>query len=209
MAEQKAPPRIWIRPSSAEYSTLPSNFDEDDIEYVRADTVRTAAPAAADVCCTLAGPGRGDCLHFVGLPGKSIPGQHDGPDDTVDAYGRPNGWCFYCWLSYRLEQLQAKLAAPAAPVCVKCGHARSLRVRGKCLRWESDADKPCECECEFPPSETLRAALAEIPKYSKRVSDGSAEARDYFEVVDVMRVVDQVLAAATQPEDETLATNRD
>lgn len=41
--------------------------------------------------CRLAGPGRGDCENEVGLPGKSVPGQHDGDDDTVDVYGRPNG----------------------------------------------------------------------------------------------------------------------
>lgn len=40
-------------------------------------------------CCEFAVPGRGDCEHFVGLPGRSIPGEHDGPDDTVDAYGKP------------------------------------------------------------------------------------------------------------------------
>ena len=50
--------------------------------------------------CKLSGPGRGDCENFVGLPGKSIPGQHDGPDDTVDVYGIPNGWCDYCWQPY-------------------------------------------------------------------------------------------------------------
>ena len=47
--------------------------------------------------CLLAAPNRGDCHHFIGLPGRSIPGQHDGPDDTMDVYGRPNGWCQVCW----------------------------------------------------------------------------------------------------------------
>ena len=56
--------------------------------------------------CFLSGPGRGDCEHFVGLPGKSIPGQHDGPDDTVDHYGKPNGWCWSCWKSYRIAILE-------------------------------------------------------------------------------------------------------
>lgn len=53
--------------------------------------------------CTYADSGRGDCDHFLGLPGKSIPGQHDGPDDTVDEYGKPNGWCWSCWKSYQIE----------------------------------------------------------------------------------------------------------
>jgi len=60
--------------------------------------------------CRFAGPGRGDCAHFIGLPGKSIPGQHDGPDDTVDAYGQPNGWCDYCWLSHQLMMAKAKIS---------------------------------------------------------------------------------------------------
>jgi len=58
--------------------------------------------------CGFAGPGRGDCEHFLGLPGKTIPGQHDGPDDTVDAYGKPNGWCWYCWLSHKLAKAEAE-----------------------------------------------------------------------------------------------------
>lgn len=63
------------------------------------------------VGCTLAGPGRGDCAHFVGLPGHSIPGQHDGPDDTVDVYGKPNGWCWSCWKDHKLTLLRAELEA--------------------------------------------------------------------------------------------------
>jgi hypothetical protein len=53
--------------------------------------------------CLFAVPGVGDCEHAVGLPGKSIPGRHDGPDDTVDEYGRPNGWCEVCWLRHQLQ----------------------------------------------------------------------------------------------------------
>lgn len=59
--------------------------------------------------CTLAGPGRGDCEHAVGLPGESIPGQHDGDDDTVDVYGKPNGWCWSCWKDYRIRELEKEL----------------------------------------------------------------------------------------------------
>lgn len=56
--------------------------------------------------CYFAGPDRGDCEHFVGLPGKSIPNQHDGDDDTVDLYGKPNGWCWFCWHSHEIRRLQ-------------------------------------------------------------------------------------------------------
>lgn len=59
--------------------------------------------------CTLAKTGRGDCENFVGLPGESIPNQHDGDNDTVDVYGKPNGWCWSCWKSYRIKELEAEL----------------------------------------------------------------------------------------------------
>jgi len=56
--------------------------------------------------CLLSGPDRGDCEHYVGLPGISIPDQHDGPDDTFDAYGKPNGWCWLCWNQYKIRELE-------------------------------------------------------------------------------------------------------
>jgi hypothetical protein len=59
--------------------------------------------------CVLAGPGRGDCENSVGLPGQSVPGQHDGDDDTVDACGKPNGWCWPCWKSRQIAQLQSEI----------------------------------------------------------------------------------------------------
>jgi len=59
-------------------------------------------------CCMFAGPGRGDCENSVGLPGESIPEQHDGDDDTVDVYGKPNGWCWACWNGKRIRELEAR-----------------------------------------------------------------------------------------------------
>lgn len=56
--------------------------------------------------CYFATSGRGDCYNYVGLPGRSIPGRHDGYDDTVDHYGKPNGWCWSCWKSRQLEKAQ-------------------------------------------------------------------------------------------------------
>lgn len=58
--------------------------------------------------CLLSGPGRGDCEHFIGFPGLVIEGQHDGPS-TEDEYGKPNGWCWYCWLSYKLHKAELML----------------------------------------------------------------------------------------------------
>ena len=85
----------------------------DSIAKEAADALAAANKRIAELeCndgggCTLSGPGRGDCEHAVGLPGKSIPGQHDGQDDTVDAYGKPNGWCWSCWKSKRIAELEA------------------------------------------------------------------------------------------------------
>jgi hypothetical protein len=59
--------------------------------------------------CTLAGPGRGDCAHFIGLPGESIPNQHDGADDTLDVYGKPNGWCWSCWKDQKIARAESAL----------------------------------------------------------------------------------------------------
>lgn len=61
--------------------------------------------------CSFAYSGRGDCSHAVGLPGESIPDQHDGPDDTVDHYGKPNGWCWQCWKSHQIEHQQMAVTA--------------------------------------------------------------------------------------------------
>jgi len=61
--------------------------------------------------CQLTKPGRGDCEHFIGLPGISISGQHDGPDDTKDCYDKPNGWCWACWRSYENSRLRTLVAS--------------------------------------------------------------------------------------------------
>lgn len=92
--------------------------------------------------CTLAGPGRGDCEHAVGLPGKSIPGQHDGQDDTVDAYGKPNGWCWSCWKSKRIAELEAVEEMRDQEIAVireKHGDALGkLDVAREALQWIND-----------------------------------------------------------------------
>jgi hypothetical protein len=62
-----------------------------------------------DPHCYFAGPNRGDCTHFIGLPGLDQDVDHDGPR-TEDEYGKPNGWCWFCWQSHRIEVLQAALA---------------------------------------------------------------------------------------------------
>lgn len=52
--------------------------------------------------CTRCKPGEGDCLHFVGLPAVLN-------EDNTDVYGKPHGWCWYCWLGYRLERANEEL----------------------------------------------------------------------------------------------------
>lgn len=57
--------------------------------------------------CLFSDPGRGDCEHSVGLPGRRIIG--DGTDDTIDEYGRPNGWCEVCWRGRQIQFLEHAL----------------------------------------------------------------------------------------------------
>ncbi len=92
--------------------------------------------------CTLAEPGRGDCEHAVGLPGHSIPGQHDGPDDTVDAYGKPNGWCWSCWKSHKIGRLENEIEHTALILdyhtnIERPGYTLSGRVRQLCDDFEA------------------------------------------------------------------------
>ncbi len=46
--------------------------------------------------CAYAGPKRGDCYHFTGLPkGKN--------QNNFNAWGLPNDWCWHCWNHYRMD----------------------------------------------------------------------------------------------------------
>ena len=76
-----------------------------EVERLRTEVERLRR----DGSCRYAGPQRGDCEHYIGLPGHSIPGQHDGDDDTVDHYGKPNGWCWFCWHAHQREGLRRQL----------------------------------------------------------------------------------------------------
>jgi len=66
--------------------------------------------------CLLAGPGRGDCDHFVGLSETE-------DEATVDEYGRPHGWCQICWCGVQIQRLHAARAAAFAEAA---GVAREL-----------------------------------------------------------------------------------
>lgn len=87
---------------------IDNNATIDDLRTQLAAAQAEVKRLRTDPRCLLARPGRGDCEHFIGLPGQSIPGQHDGPD-TEDAYGKPNGWCWFCWNSYQLDRKQKEV----------------------------------------------------------------------------------------------------
>ncbi len=80
--------------------------DGPSFDYLSARAKELCRKLLSGGGCYFATGGRGDCYHYVGLPGRSVPGQHDGDDDTVDHYGKPNGWCWSCWKSRRLEKMQ-------------------------------------------------------------------------------------------------------
>lgn len=87
----------------------------------RIDSARLSNPDKSIRGCLLSKLGRGDCEHAVGLPGKSIPGRHDGPDDTLDEYDRPNGWCEVCWRGRQIQLLEFALAVKTAKSKAKIG----------------------------------------------------------------------------------------
>lgn len=91
-------------------------------DYQRSSKIAAEVPAIKStddsrhdpgIGCMRPGPG-GDCEHYIGLPGKSI-GHPDKPaDDTVDEYGKPNGWCWSCWKSHQIMKMGAKISASEA-----------------------------------------------------------------------------------------------
>jgi hypothetical protein len=105
--------------------------------------------------CSYAGPSRGDCEHFVGLPGKSIPNQHDGKDDTVDCYGKPNGWCWQCWKSYQHQQYENRIKEleEALEKILLCSDAPSCHrivehLQAELEKWERPFDQERLDACE-------------------------------------------------------------
>jgi len=53
--------------------------------------------------CLFAGPGRGDCHNFLGLP-------HVLDETTTDVYGKPEEWWWSCWKDEKLGHLTARNA---------------------------------------------------------------------------------------------------
>lgn len=61
--------------------------------------------------CVRSGSG-GDCLHYFGLPGQSIPGDIDEePSQAAHVHGKPHGWCWSCWKSHRIDKLEGEVYA--------------------------------------------------------------------------------------------------
>lgn len=130
--------------------------------------------------CLLAGPGRGDCLHAIGLPGISIPGQHDGPDDTVDVYGKPNGWCWFCWRGHQLEEAQARITALERKLKYACAMMPVeplLKFHELCAALDKPAPFAWCCQgngqgehapdCKYADPKTFRLAAGEDPEEAK------------------------------------------
>jgi hypothetical protein len=76
------------------------------VEWKRAEALRLVSAALNDVGasdrdgqCRFAGPWRGDCEHFIGVPGSLN-------EQTTDVYGKPHRWCWHCWLMYQLRQFR-------------------------------------------------------------------------------------------------------
>lgn len=96
----------WLDDQAKENRKKQPGDAEEECNCDQALKLKEKLKDVAEGVCVYSGPGRGDCEHAVGLPGKSIPGQHDGDDDTVDHTGKPNGWCSPCWREYQLRQLE-------------------------------------------------------------------------------------------------------
>ena len=102
--------------------------------------------------CTLAGPGRGDCEHYVGLQ-----------DGAVDAYGKPNGWCWSCWKSRRIAELakfHAELHVEHGKAKIRIGEleCKLAVARGAC----KDIRRAIERECYAAAYIIVSEALAQI-----------------------------------------------
>ena len=73
---------------------------KEQVDYVsRVDELVERGPG-----CLFAGPGRGDCRNFLGLPDVL-------DETTTDVYGKPEEWCWSCWKAEKLNRLAAENAA--------------------------------------------------------------------------------------------------
>ena len=74
--------------------------------------------------CFYSKEGRGDCEHFIGLPKESN-------ETTEDVYGKPIGWCWFCWKSKQLELAKISVVLPKKLVCnLKFGHLDISAING-------------------------------------------------------------------------------
>lgn len=117
--------------------------------------------------CAFACLGRGDCESAVGLPGKSIPGQHDGLDDTVDAYGKPNGWCWSCWKSRRINDLEVALGNAMTELGVRAN--RLARERAQHTETRELVRQACIDHSEY---------VSDVVKYGEYSEEG--DCTDYI-----------------------------
>lgn len=109
VAEVKRMLRIGIDSIRKEQSSCGRNVVFEELKHARRRVPMPIQFSPKVRGCLFSGIGRGNCEHAIGLPGKSVPGLHDGDDDTVDEYGRPNGWCEVCWRGRQIQFLEHAL----------------------------------------------------------------------------------------------------
>jgi hypothetical protein len=142
--------------------------------------------------CRFSGPGRGDCENFVGLPGHSIPGQHDGDDDTVDHYGKPNGWCWHCWLMHEQGRIQRELREAQETLeqervqhagCLTAaeGHTSNPAVQGD-YGWSLAYQRTLELRLKHDMLEA-GSKLSEHLNAIEETLEGAAKPRSFWDVV--------------------------
>lgn len=126
--------------------------------------------AAAGGGCLHAGTGRGDCEHYVGLPGLEQDVPHDGPR-TQDIYGKPNGWCWPCWRGRQAGELEAEVEKAMFTVRQLCG-AHIGTVQATC--------PVCEKGKLHELCQSIRNAIGTVQERDKTDLCKKLEARGFY-----------------------------
>lgn len=137
------------------------------------DTERNADPGGGG--CTLAGPGRGDCEHFCGLPATE-----EYPRD-VDEYGKPRDWCWACWKSELLRRVYNRRAKPEPSAGLGKGFGEWI---AEYLNWRAGRgyyDQLVENDMEVAYNEGWSAGRAATSDEREEVSVDQARAAELEE----------------------------
>lgn len=187
---------------------LPELADALELVTRECDEARVKLTGVADGHCVYSGPGRGDCEHFLGLPGKSIPGQHDGQDDTVDHRGKPNGWCQRCWDVCRIEGLERGIRCNANACDVHARKNDELKAETKRLEHSlSDAMEQIEAiqgsnATHMARVAKLEAELSRVVESAECLSEAAAKHPESQTADGVAAAASVVLRASSQSGEE-------